>query len=374
MNDGIIKNDGTSRLMRATLPATYEEFKRACEAGTQPLDVLFNEAGWAQLPDFLNKGNLLKDQTATMFGLNSDSKVNDVFSWIGKYNQHWWRRRLPAGMRYVESKTALNTTTEIVNENHTCSVSKQISINQNTGKVTLVNPETISVSGLASSATTAMRDLIGKSPCYVQLDSAFALSNGILYLPEGATSSTKEYDTTTLYRPYLGGYYVATSESSSPVCQVVTSSQENIQAGEWEYFYSSDRSAYPDSGEQDGYEYEYMGIPFDNAVGAPMIEAGSYVGTGKKGANNPNSLSFTKTPSVVFVQGLFGSPNTTTNGILVLMESGGYWFRSGGVVYGVTISSWGESISWYGTNDDPNYAGSFQGNVSKETYHYVAIE
>lgn len=79
MIDGIIKNDGTSRLMRSTLPATYEEFKKACEAGTQPIDVLFNEAGWAQLPDFLNKGNLWADDTASLFGLDANSVPNDGF-------------------------------------------------------------------------------------------------------------------------------------------------------------------------------------------------------------------------------------------------------------------------------------------------------
>lgn len=78
MIDGIIKADGTSRLMRANLPATYEEFKAQAAAGTLPLDVLFNEAGWSQLPTFLNKANLLKDATANVFGLNANAVPNDV--------------------------------------------------------------------------------------------------------------------------------------------------------------------------------------------------------------------------------------------------------------------------------------------------------
>lgn len=88
MIDGIIKNDGTSRLMRATLPATYEEFKSACEAGTQSLDVLFNEAGWTQLPDFLNKGNLWADDTAALFGLEVDSVPNDGFKKVYEQNKN----------------------------------------------------------------------------------------------------------------------------------------------------------------------------------------------------------------------------------------------------------------------------------------------
>ena len=40
-----------------------------------------------------------------------------------------------------------------------------------------------------------------------------------------------------------------------------------------EYVQSSSRSAYPDSGIRDGYEYLYLGIPFDNAVVANLGDA-----------------------------------------------------------------------------------------------------
>lgn len=82
MMDGIIKADGTSRLMRAELPATYEEFRAKCRDGAQPLDILFNALGWSQLPTFLNKANLLKDQTADMFGLGTDAVPDDVLATI----------------------------------------------------------------------------------------------------------------------------------------------------------------------------------------------------------------------------------------------------------------------------------------------------
>lgn len=78
MNDGIIKNNGTSRKMKATLPATYEEFKQAVESGNQLLDILFNSAGWEQQPTFLNKANLLTDVTASAAGLTPDATVNDA--------------------------------------------------------------------------------------------------------------------------------------------------------------------------------------------------------------------------------------------------------------------------------------------------------
>ena len=79
MKDGIIKADGTSRTVRGNFPATYEEFRAQAAAGTLSLDVLFNAAGWSQLPTFLSKGNLLDDPTAALYGLGTEAVPNDVF-------------------------------------------------------------------------------------------------------------------------------------------------------------------------------------------------------------------------------------------------------------------------------------------------------
>lgn len=84
MIDGEILGNGTSRLARSVsnikeLCPTYESFLEALIAGTLPLDILFNAEGWSQLPDFLNKENLLKDKTATLFGLDKTAVPNDAF-------------------------------------------------------------------------------------------------------------------------------------------------------------------------------------------------------------------------------------------------------------------------------------------------------
>ncbi len=251
MIDGIIKNDGTSRLMRATLPATYEEFKSACEAGTQSLDVLFNEAGWAQLPDFLNKGNLWEDTTAALFGLGADSVPNDGFAWLGKYNQHWWKRKR------------------------------------------------------------------------------------------------------------------VTSETETE-----------------EYVQSSDRYTYPDSGESGDYEYSYLGIPFDNAVNAPEITIGSYVGTGKSGSINPNTLTFEGKPFLVFVRSY---DEQATNSAL---------FITSGLTSVYKERAWASLDSDLWSDDDsPNYRYAkldnnnlqwyyssfgdynvnYQLNIKGKVYYYMAL-
>ena len=82
MRDGVIKHDGTSRLIKANLPATYEELRAMAKSATLPVDVLFNAAGWDILPTFLNKENLLKDATAALFGLGADAVPDHVFSAI----------------------------------------------------------------------------------------------------------------------------------------------------------------------------------------------------------------------------------------------------------------------------------------------------
>ena len=82
MKDGIIKADGTSRRVKATFPATYEEFRAQAAAGTLSLDLLFQAAGWSQQPTFLNKGNLLDDTTAGLGGFDSNVVPNDVFRYL----------------------------------------------------------------------------------------------------------------------------------------------------------------------------------------------------------------------------------------------------------------------------------------------------
>lgn len=80
MKDGIIAATGNSRLIRANLPATYEEMRAMATAGMLPMDILFNAAGWRQQPDFLNKASLLKDATAVSLGGDSTMVPDEAFA------------------------------------------------------------------------------------------------------------------------------------------------------------------------------------------------------------------------------------------------------------------------------------------------------
>ena len=83
MRDGIISEQMKSRLIKAGLPATYEELV-ALAAGTGiPADILFNEEGWRQLPTYLSKANLLSDVTEIAIWENAKNRtVNDALKML----------------------------------------------------------------------------------------------------------------------------------------------------------------------------------------------------------------------------------------------------------------------------------------------------
>ena len=104
MQDSIIKGTGNSRYLKSiaaflTQYPTYADFAAALAAGTLPVELNgINEEGFQQLGTALNKENLLQDNTAAIYGLGTDAVPDDVFAWLGKYNQYWWKQRV-----YVES-------------------------------------------------------------------------------------------------------------------------------------------------------------------------------------------------------------------------------------------------------------------------------
>lgn len=88
MNDGIIKGEGNSRYLKTVADflskyPTYEAFARAFMEGTLPIDLNgINEAGWDQLPMWLNKKNLLEDLTAAIYNKGVDATPNEVIESI----------------------------------------------------------------------------------------------------------------------------------------------------------------------------------------------------------------------------------------------------------------------------------------------------
>lgn len=393
MIDGIIKGDGTSRFLSGSLPATYEEFKQLVEQKKLPIDLLFNPAGWSQLPTFLNKANLFSDPTAEKYGAGVVTP-DAAFSFLGQYALHWWKRKclgyydveynIPSG----NGDTSNSITLDI---NTTLAYSKSLMINPDTGNVILAppvsftwystisndldkvrgsfalpfygtQPELVPTKAIPTNATWVSSynqlyayaatpyyqkkyvntevsvdfsvptesggsfytlypgNYIAYSPALtVNKDGIVVLSNPEVKLMDSLSLPTLIYGLRGCFFKAVGQvseYYEPTNVAATNAQISASSGNYNIMAytasqyystttkpAEWQYVQSKDRDAYPDSGEQDNYEYVYLGIPFDNAVEPAKVEVGSYTGTGSYGLNSKNTYTFSRPPKFVIILG-----------------------------------------------------------------------
>lgn len=342
MKDGIIKADGTSRLMRATLPATYEAFRAAAAAGTLPLDVLFNESGWSQQPTFLNKATLLQDSTAALFGLGTEAVPDNAFSLLGRYNQHWWSRTSTQKTTLYREVQTPYTKNLMLGVNVPISYSSEIVIAEDCS-VSLKDPQTFVIDYYTSTTPFKGNYILVGSTVY------FALTSLYVYVNDDG-------DVTAFFSPRE--------------VNTVTAESYEVESGETELVHSSDRNAYPDSGEFDGFEYKYLGVPFENAVGALAIEAGSYVGTGVAGPNEKTSITFSFSPNLVAIYpsvdnlGIFAFAGNSTVGSYNGVVNNSYPMKE--------VSKNNNTVSFYaGTGSYSAAAAQF--NTSGVTYNYFAI-
>lgn len=298
----------------------------------------------------LNKATLLKDATAALYGLGESAVPDDVLAWIGAYNTYWWRRRkkpgestweylhstdrnaypdsgeVPVSSVWVEHRE--NNSDTLLEYNQSYSYATEISIDQVTGEVSLVSPQTTT----ATNASSEMSFIKSKAPCY--LKTSYDPSK-IYYVPAGAT-----FGTSYTYTLQGNGFPVQFGSSGNPHGMVVTAVQETTS-----------------------YEYEYLGIPLDNAVTAPKIETGSYVGTGTYGSGNKNTLTLNFAPLLLFITKT-GTGDHYVNSGYILCRNGGHSGQNGNIESAVN----GNTVTWYS-----GISAQVQLNTSGTTYAYIAI-
>ena len=121
----------------------------------------------------------------------------------------------------------------------------------------------------------------------------------------------------------------------------------------------------------DGYEYMYLGVPFDNAVNGAKIETGSYIGTGTYGSSNLCSLTFGFSPSVLIISGVLKSKSASVsgNGSVIMNISYGHYGESysGYSISGI-VEKTENQVRWYSDN-----AASEQMNTLGNNYYYIAL-
>lgn len=317
---------------------------------------------------FINKFALLKDATAALFGLDVSNVPDDVLAFLGKYNQYWWKRR--ANSSHWELKYGTTKTYCIASGDNSASgayipYSADIQIDES-NQVELKDPvshETITYENYQDASI-----LIGKFFQAVSLPSSATTtwektSSGSIYFVPTSASPLRQRN---------GSYY-----NIGMNAQLIT--YEWIEGtGNWEYVRSSDREAYPDSGIQNGYEYQFLGIPFENSVLPLRVETGSYVGTGTYGVNNPCSLTLPFEPKLFIVGDTDGRKGTKGNYLYFALPIflGDTYEKIDWKFGGTTATQYtlmkreGSTISWY-----INFtgSGSDQLNGTGTTYYYYAI-
>lgn len=331
----------------------------------------------------INKASMLKDATAALFGLGTDAVPDAVLAWLGKYNQHWWSKRTPEVYGYAEKQTDMLDRSGyyyqwyIKNTPKTIQYSKEITIDQATGAVSLKNPISFTATKYSSfygnEKTLVLEEFAALAPCYITGlykskygYKAGTLSDEIIFLPANCTYRWKGSTTT------LGGdnngyasdhcFFIHDYSSVAPPAKRISSEHKKIhEAGDTIYLHSANRNAYPDSGTQDGYEYAYLGVPFQNIISAPRFAAGTYIGTGLYGADNPSTLVFDFIPKVVIINRKLFSES---DGLLVYVGQPGQAATGSGNEF----SCIGTTLSWYSKVDAAN-----QWNSDGATYYYVAF-
>lgn len=306
----------------------------------------------------LSKATFLKDATAALYGLGSEAVPDDVLAWLGRYNQYWWSR---TEVTYTV-ETATKATSNLFfnwtnNYSNVVSYADSVSVDDN-GKVVLVNPSTVTTSNSGSGWTSTV---LGKyvTGCKVN-GSSGTKTDDVYFVPSSATFS---------YNSSYSSYYTNSA-------LLVTAKESR---GDTSYVTSGERNAYPDSGISGGYEYQYCGIPFNNAVEATVkISTGSYTGTGTYGSSNPNSLTFDFVPRLIGISIDYNSSNEAGSAIFVCPKIGGA-YNSGGGASGIAVfsslvtvypysSADGKTVYWVSSNSERN-----QFNSIGIVYNYIAI-
>lgn len=132
---------------------------------------------------------------------------------------------------------------------------------------------------------------------------------------------------------------------------------KRTQNGQVDYPVSPNRNAYQE-GTSGNTTIEYLG-QLGNKV---QMTAGSYVGTGKYGESNPNTLTFEFEPKFVVV----GRTDSSDTSIGFICGRGEATTTNSAVI---RLTWGGNFVSWYTTSS----SAQNQLNVSGSTYNYLAI-
>lgn len=298
----------------------------------QGLDSIVNTLGNINLNNYFTKTQTLTSSTAALFGLGADAVPNDVLALLGRFNsglcnEYVWSKESTVWEPYLDTNNTSGTKYIYFYDKKKVLYSDEV-IADSSG-VTLKNPTTITVTLINHG------NLAGK---YFRFSTDSA-------------TNVRVFNRSTNSSDYVE--YTETPVKSVSVQKIVG------------YVNSPDPDAYPPSVPD-----EYTYIPLGKLGNFARMETGSYIGTGKYGADNPNSLTFKFVPKFVLI---FWAENGSPNNAMAFLSayggisyqpagSNGQWFYASGIEVKIT----GTTITWYASSSQIQMNGSAK-------YQYLAI-
>ena len=295
--------------------------------------------------------------------------ANNAASAANIINEHWWEVHAYTPPTYKTSTPAKyvgNTYSAYAEYADSFTVADD-------GTIILVSPISVKLSTVFSNkdASTYKNKYwsgLTSANSTNNLGSSGYIINGIIYIPDPSTMETSSGLTNYVHM-------TATDET------IIYTGVRAVVGGVVDRVHSTNPNAYPDGEELDGQYYVYGGIPLENAVGGKAkIATGSYIGTGTKGADNPNSLTFEFKPKA------WGIYACISNGVsksyiwsMQPWDSGDLGIAtislnlpsstSAASLYDQTVQYSENTVSWYMTNTHAAY----QLNETGTQYFYFAI-
>lgn len=305
-------------------------------------------------PDVYTKTETLADATKTGWGLGASAVPNDVFKAF--VENRWTQQKLILETTYGTALTAevMYTPAGANDTMYRVYYSTELTFDENE-TVSLKNPSYVDVSYNAYTNANVLKGKFWHK----------STSTTVIYWTEaGAADVTRSGN--------QGGARVHI------VAQQVTG---KVVYGEKVVLTSADRNAYPDSGNANGFHYEYKGNLLDSIMNPLKIATGSYTGTGTYGASNPNSLTFDFEPKLVIItrgstddaDGVYSAYSSTDNAMLLMKYTVIRWNDSSNVLgYDVNVKFDGKTVSWY-TKQSNAECQANASSTSTACYHYFAL-
>ena len=232
------------------------------------------------------KTETLSDAAKTAFGLPDSATPASVFDLLGRYAQHCWLKEKPPVLVPKEAPEAVRLDLSHRPESDRYASGAvfgrgtSIAVDAN-GRIYITDQRDSASSYDLDAGTFAGEYITGK-PSNI----TGGLPEGHVYHVDGVGLHKRSYfgSSKYYYETYVNAYLVTVQPQAD---------------GTPEFVFSDNRNAYPDCGEQDGFQYTYLGAPLAKTTSGLRWKLGSYTGTGVFGEAQPNALEFDFVPQLV---------------------------------------------------------------------------